>query len=96
MAERLLRLISVSTRLMTSTPTVAPMWVPTPVAAVLLGLSGTTLRRYARGGFLQEGEHYRFGVTTRSPWQWHVDRCSEQLRRLSAEHQQQLQQASAQ
>jgi hypothetical protein len=60
-------------------------WLPTSQAAIRLGLSGESLRRYARIGVLQAGEHYRPGLHTNSPWVWEIDACAYALLQLGAE-----------
>jgi hypothetical protein len=47
-------------------------WLPSGRAAEELGLSKTTLRRYADAGVLAEGVHYRRGLTDKSPFRWDV------------------------
>ena len=60
-------------------------WAPTGTAAQRLGLSGDTLRRYARIGVFHAGEHYRPGLNTNSPWVWNVDACAYALLQLGAD-----------
>ena len=62
-----------------------PGWAPTSTAAYRLGVSPDSLRRYARGGFFQLGEHYRPGLRTNSPWVWRLDACAEQLMQMGKE-----------
>jgi len=60
-------------------------WTPTTAAAYRLGLSPDSLRRYARSGLLQAGEHYRPGLRHNSPWVWRLDACAEKLMQLSTQ-----------
>jgi hypothetical protein len=65
-------------------PTPDFRWVPTGAATQCLGISGDSLRRYARKGALRPGVHYRPGVHVNSPWQWQLTACAEQLFQLGA------------
>ena len=47
-------------------------WLPTGRALVAIGLSRTTLHRWKREGVLEEGLHYRRGLTPRSPIRWNT------------------------
>lgn len=55
-------------------------WLPSGRAAEELGLSKTTLRRYADAGVLAEGTHYRRGLTHTSPFRWEVVAIAAALR----------------
>lgn len=55
-------------------------WVPTGLAARLLGCSEASLKRYAdRHYFLIEGTHFRHGPFSNSPRIWNVPACREAL-----------------
>jgi hypothetical protein len=56
-------------------------WLPSGRAAEELGLSKTTLRRYADAGVLAEGTHYRRGLTDKSPFRWDVVAVAKALER---------------
>lgn len=59
----------------------APEWVPTSKAALALGISPCTLKRYAnRDGILEEGTHYRRGPHANTALLWHLERCFEAVR----------------
>lgn len=52
------------------------LWLPTGPAALLLGVSAPTLKRYAdRDEFLVEGKHWRRGPHPNSPRVWDVQGC---------------------
>ncbi|QPN61965.1 helix-turn-helix domain-containing protein [Synechococcus sp. CBW1004] len=56
-------------------------WLPTPQAAQLLGISHSTLKRYAsRDRLLEEGTHFRRGPHANTPLLWHVPRCFQAIR----------------
>lgn len=61
-----------------------PQWLPSAKAAERLGLSKTSLRRYADAGILVEGEHYRRGLFPRSPWRWEVVGVADALEKHAA------------
>ena len=63
-------------------------WAPTSTAAYFLGVSPDSLRRYARSGYFQPGEHYRPGVRSNSPWVWRLEACAEELLHLSTQREQ--------
>lgn len=65
------------------------LWLSTSQVCPYLGLSGDTLRRYARGGLLELGTHYRPGATVRSPWCWNLAAVRERLAELASERIQQ-------
>jgi hypothetical protein len=51
-------------------------WLSTPAAALSLGLSPSTLKRYAdRDQILIEGSHWRSGLYRNSPRVWDVESC---------------------
>lgn len=55
-------------------------WLPTGAAALSLGISSDTLKRYAdRDETLIEGKHFRHGLHTNSPRLWNVEACLERL-----------------
>jgi len=58
--------------LMKLPPAPTELWLPTGRALDATGLSRTTLHRWKRDGFLLEGEHFRHGLTPRSPLRWNV------------------------
>lgn len=60
-----------------------PRWLPSGKAAEFLGISKTSLRRYAAMGVLAEGTHYLRGLTERSPWRWEVTAVSERIMELT-------------
>ncbi len=65
-----------------SVKTFTPEWLPTTQAAQLLGVSGCTLKRYAkRDAILEEGTHWRRGPHTNTALVWHVPSCFDVLRR---------------
>ena len=52
-------------------PTAPPeVWLATGRALDATGLSRTTLHRWKTDGLLIEGQHYRRGLTPRSPVRW--------------------------
>ena len=61
----------------------SPAWVPTPAAALMLGVSAKTLRRYSNSetGFLEPGKHWRRGVYPTSPNTYDVEACREVMHR---------------
>lgn len=56
-----------------------PRWLPSGRAAETLGLSKSTLRRYAERGLLAEGQHFQRGLLPTSPWRWEVTGIAQQL-----------------
>ncbi|PSB37941.1 hypothetical protein C7B81_07530 [Aphanothece cf. minutissima CCALA 015] len=55
-------------------------WLPTGQAALALGVSVRTLKRYADlHDFLIEGKHWRFGPLCNSPRQWNIPACVDAL-----------------
>ena len=48
-------------------------WLPTGKAVRATGLSRNTLHRWKSEGLLQEGRHYRPGLTERSPIRWNPE-----------------------
>ncbi|CAK6688216.1 hypothetical protein [Synechococcus sp. CBW1107] len=55
-------------------------WLPSGQAALALGISVRTLKRYADlHNFLVEGKHWRFGPMSNSPRQWNISACEEAL-----------------
>lgn len=48
-------------------------WLPTGKATAAIGLSRNTLHRWKRHDLLQEGVHYRRGLTPRSPIRWNPE-----------------------
>lgn len=65
----------------TAKPHHQPEWLPTSQAALALGVSPCTLKRYAnRDGILKEGTHYRRGPHVNTAMLWHVARCFEAVR----------------
>ena len=58
------------------------MWVPTGQAINALGLSRSTLHRWVALGLLQDGSHYRNGLTARSPRRWNVQAMEDRLDQL--------------
>jgi hypothetical protein len=55
-------------------------WLSTPAAALSLGLSPATLKRYAdRDQILIEGNHWRSGLYRNSPRVWDVETCRKVL-----------------
>jgi hypothetical protein len=57
-------------------------WQPTHLAATFLGLSPDQLRNLRLRGVFVEGQHYRdtsLPNSARPCWQWHVERCNQQL-----------------
>lgn len=60
--------------------TTAVEWLPTGLAAQILGVSADSLKRYAdRDCFLIEGKHWRKGPHFNSPRVWHIPGCIEAL-----------------
>lgn len=58
----------------------AERWLPTGQAALALGISVRTLKRYADlHDFLIEGKHWRFGPLCNSPRQWNISACANAL-----------------
>lgn len=60
----------------------ASEWQPTQLAAKSLGLSPDQLRNLRLNGVFVEGQHYRdtsLPNSLRPCWQWHVERCNQQL-----------------
>jgi hypothetical protein len=65
---------------MTTPPITASRWLPTGAAALALGVSTDSLKRYAtRHEILIEGKHYRRGAFANSPIVWDVAACLEAL-----------------
>jgi hypothetical protein len=63
-----------------------PEWLPTGQAALHLGISSCTLKRYAkRDKFLQEGTHFRRGPHSNTALVWHVPSCFDALRGVPAQ-----------
>jgi hypothetical protein len=61
-------------------PTTASRWVPTGAAALALGVSSDTLKRYSdRHKILIEGKHFRRGPFPNSPRVWDLDACHKVL-----------------
>jgi hypothetical protein len=55
-------------------------WLPSGQAALTLGVSVRTLKRYAdHHSFLIEGKHWRFGPLCNSPRQWNIPACVDAL-----------------
>jgi hypothetical protein len=55
-------------------------WLPSGQAALALGVSIRTLKRYAdEHNFLIEGQHWRFGPLCNSPRQWNIAACIDAL-----------------
>ncbi len=65
---------------MTTTTIAGPCWLPTGAAALALGVSADSLKRYAnRHEILIEGKHFRRGAFPNSPIVWHVPACLQAL-----------------
>lgn len=65
---------------MTPAAITASRWLPTGAAALALGVSTDSLKRYAtRHEILIEGKHYRRGVFANSPIVWDVAACLDAL-----------------
>lgn len=55
-------------------------WLPTGAAALALGCSADTLKRYAkRDEFLVEGTHWRRGPYHQSPKIWNFPACQQAI-----------------
>ena len=56
-------------------------WLRTPAAAIAVGCSERTLKRQQdfRGGCLNEGQHWRRGISTNSSYIWCVERVIDAL-----------------
>ncbi len=66
-------------------PSAQLRWLPTRLASQQLGLSGESLRRLAKRGVFELGDHYRPGLTPNSPWLWDFAACEERLLQLGAD-----------
>jgi hypothetical protein len=65
---------------MTPDTITASRWLPTGAAALALGVSTDSLKRYAaRYEILIEGKHYRRGAFANSPIVWDVAACLDAL-----------------
>lgn len=57
-----------------------PEWLPTGQAALHLGVSSCSLKRYAdRDESLIDGQHWRRGPHANSPRVWNIPACEEAL-----------------
>jgi hypothetical protein len=59
-------------------------WISTGHAARPLGVSGESLRRWARSGVLEPGRHFRPGISGNCPWVWDAPACQARLLQLGA------------
>ena len=61
--------------------TATNLWLPSGQAALVLGVSIKSLKRYADiHQFLIEGVHWQHGPLCNSPRTWNIDACREALR----------------
>jgi hypothetical protein len=57
-------------------------WIPTGRAVAQLGIGRRTLFRWIGAGHLIEGQHYRRGLSPKSPVRWDVPAVEHQIERL--------------
>lgn len=61
-------------------PTATPQeWLTTGKACKATGFSSSTLHRWRSEGLFVEGQHYRLGLTARSPIRWNTSAVEEAI-----------------
>ena len=58
------------------------VWLPTSKAVAKLGLCRRTLHRWIGAGHLLADEHFRKGLTPRSPLRWNVRAIEARIKHL--------------
>ena len=58
------------------------VWLPTSKAVAMLGICRRTLHRWIGAGHLVVDEHFRKGLTPRSPLRWNVRAIEARIKHL--------------